>query len=1073
MKPPAKALHTAKEPITKANKIAVIVSSCIIIFCALIVLVFWTVERDFLVDENEVLQLAAINPFTSFCILLVAILLLLFLFKPSLPWVRTSSSVIAIVLIIEGLARLLVAFGGYDLKLDMLFFRQKFVITDDGLIAGRTTYMTALVLVLLGISLLYKLRKKNSPYVYQFLLISIAVICLFNIISVIYGVDNSYFGPLAVYRMKVGGGICGALIVFSLLIMDRERGMMAIITNSGPGGRIATTFLPVVVIFPLLLGVIDRFAEMSGMFQDAFGLALFSIIVMIIFLVIIIRTARSNNNIYNQLVNEIKEREKAEEEVRRSARFAETIFENMPYMAFVKGGDDLHFLSMNKAGEVLTGLSRHMLIGKNDNDFFPKEQADFFRATDKKVFSSLVPVITEEPISTSNGERWLRTKKIAVRDEEGNPLYLVGISEDITELKEKQELLSRHYNDLERMVEERTKELRKSASILNAIIESAPDALVITDEEGRIKTVNTRAEKMFDYSKQELIGRQVEILFPERYEKFHQENRENYKRKKVTGITGTGKELVCRTKGGKEISVEISLSPIETEDQLMIAAAIRDISERKLAEEKLRESQQQFQAFMGTLPALAWMVDEAGIFHYCNPLYIRIFNQANLIGKSLYDIFPKDFADEYQRNNEIVFKSNIVLETIESTIKPDGSHATLKIFKFPLGSKGDKKLLGGIAVDITQLVETESALKRVNEQINLFVKHAPAAVAMFDDQMHYIMASDRWYQDYGLEGQEIIGKSHYEIFPEIAHSQGWKEIHRRCLNGAVEVREKDPFIRADGSLEWLRWEIHPWKTEANKINGIIMFTEVITERIRAEEAMTKLNEQLTTSNRELEQFAYVASHDLQEPLRMVSSFLQLLEKKYKDKIDSTASQYIHFAVDGSERMKILINDLLKFSRLGNNTEGQVMVDCNEVSKNVLNVYQQTIKNSNAVVRFSNMPVVRGQKTQIEQLFQNLIGNALKYRGSDPPVIDVGCREYANHYEFFVKDNGIGIDKKYFNKIFIIFQRLHGKNEFGGTGIGLAICKKIAELHGGKIWVESEPGKGSTFYFTLLKTNKIS
>ena len=156
------------------------------------------------------------------------------------------------------------------------------------------------------------------------------------------------------------------------------------------------------------------------------------------------------------------------------------------------------------------------------------------------------------------------------------------------------------------------------------------------------------------------------------------------------------------------------MSPIETEDQLMIAAAIRDISERKLAEEKLQESQQQFQAFMGTLPALAWMVDEEGVFHYCNPLYMRMFDQSGLIGKSFYDIFPEGMADEYQRNNEIVFKSNIVLETIEPTIKPDGSHATLKIFKFPLCSKGDKKLLGGIAVDITQLIETESALKRVN-----------------------------------------------------------------------------------------------------------------------------------------------------------------------------------------------------------------------------------------------------------------------------------------------------------------------------------------------------------------------
>jgi light-regulated signal transduction histidine kinase (bacteriophytochrome) len=252
-----------------------------------------------------------------------------------------------------------------------------------------------------------------------------------------------------------------------------------------------------------------------------------------------------------------------------------------------------------------------------------------------------------------------------------------------------------------------------------------------------------------------------------------------------------------------------------------------------------------------------------------------------------------------------------------------------------------------------------------------------------------------------------------------------------------------------------------------------MFTEVITDRILAEEAKAKLNEQLITSNMELEQFAYVASHDLQEPLRMVSSFLQLLEKKYKDKIDDIATQYIHFAVDGSERMKVLINDLLKFSRVGNNPETVASVDCNEIIQNVLNVYRQTISETAAMIKVSDMPVVEGQKTQIEQLFQNLIGNALKYHGEEPLVIEVGCKENDDQYEFFIRDNGIGINKKYFEKIFVIFQRLHGKKEFGGTGIGLAICKKIVERHGGTIWVESESGSGSTFYFTLPKTSKIS
>lgn len=227
------------------------------------------------------------------------------------------------------------------------------------------------------------------------------------------------------------------------------------------------------------------------------------------------------------------------------------------------------------------------------------------------------------------------------------------------------------------------------------------------------------------------------------------------------------------------------------------------------------------------------------------------------------------------------------------------------------------------------------------------------------------------------------------------------------------------------------------------------------------------------SNRELEQFAYVASHDLQEPLRMVSSFLQLLEKKYKVQLDDTAKQYIHFAVDGSERMKVLINDLLKFSRVGTAADEHVKVDCNEVVANLIKVYEQKISETETEINVSSLPVITANKTQVEQLFQNLIGNALKYQGKQKPKITIDCVEEDTKWKFCVRDNGIGIEPKFFEKVFVIFQRLHGKNEYGGTGIGLAICKKIVERHGGKIWIESQPGNGACFYFTFPQSEDSS
>ena len=232
--------------------------------------------------------------------------------------------------------------------------------------------------------------------------------------------------------------------------------------------------------------------------------------------------------------------------------------------------------------------------------------------------------------------------------------------------------------------------------------------------------------------------------------------------------------------------------------------------------------------------------------------------------------------------------------------------------------------------------------------------------------------------------------------------------------------------------------------------------------------LEKFTNELQVSNSELERFAYVASHDLQEPLRMVSSFLHLLERKLGDNLDETNKQYIHYAVDGAERMKLLIQDLLQFSRVGTSTEGIRDLDCNEIMTTVHSVLSLSIKESGATIEVKELPVIRGVQAQILQVFQNLVSNAIKYKSDRPLHIEIGCLSKGSHWEFYIADNGIGIDPKFFGKIFIIFQRLHNKAEYSGTGIGLSICKKIVEKHGGTIRVESIPGEGSTFYFTIPK-----
>jgi signal transduction histidine kinase len=261
------------------------------------------------------------------------------------------------------------------------------------------------------------------------------------------------------------------------------------------------------------------------------------------------------------------------------------------------------------------------------------------------------------------------------------------------------------------------------------------------------------------------------------------------------------------------------------------------------------------------------------------------------------------------------------------------------------------------------------------------------------------------------------------------------------------------------------------------------------QRSRAEEAVRKLNDELeqrvadrtaelaerakdlARSNSELQQFAYVASHDLQEPLRMVASFTQLLAKRYAEQLDNDARDFINYAVDGATRMQTLISDLLNYSRVGTQGKPLIPTDSEEVLKNVLESIKYAIEESGAVISHDPLPRVLADPLQLGQLFQNLLTNAIKFRGESPPHIRISTERKGDDWKISVRDNGIGIAQEHADRIFVIFQRLHTKTEYPGTGIGLAICKKIVERHGGRIWIEPSPGGGTTFCFTIRGPQK--
>jgi light-regulated signal transduction histidine kinase (bacteriophytochrome) len=364
-------------------------------------------------------------------------------------------------------------------------------------------------------------------------------------------------------------------------------------------------------------------------------------------------------------------------------------------------------------------------------------------------------------------------------------------------------------------------------------------------------------------------------------------------------------------------------------------------------------------------------------------------------------------------------------------------------------------------------------MKTEDLDFKIIFECVPGSFLVLDPAFTILAASNDWLSLSGTIREEITGKNIREIFADhpadtdatgMALLSSFETVLRKKIPDSMPG-QKYNILRPGGNCEERNWKFFnsPVLNEAGEVRFIIH---------RVEEELNGLLEkrvkELQQSNLELEQFAYIASHDLREPLRMVTSFLELLKKKYQGQLDATADQYIHFAVNGAERMKTLILNLLEYSRIGSAKNGIETVDLTQLLNYVALVFEPELLLPAAELKIGKLPDVTGQKEQLTQLFQNVIGNAIKYKSEAPLKIEVGCIEKADEWEFFVADNGIGIDEQFNEKIFVIFQRLHSRTEYGGTGIGLSICRKIVECHGGKMWVESSPGNGSTFRFTISK-----
>jgi PAS domain S-box-containing protein len=613
---------------------------------------------------------------------------------------------------------------------------------------------------------------------------------------------------------------------------------------------------------------------------------------------------------------------------------------------------------------------------------------------------------------------------------------------------------------LRRTLGEQLLDSREAAA---ALLDLTHDAIFVRNLKNEIIFWHKSAERLYGWTKEEASGRitheLLHTIFPipladieaEVLRKGYWEGELIHQKRDGTLLTVSSRWAVQMDGSGKPVGT------LESN---------RDISQRQREDKR-------FRGLMEAAPDAMVVVNQTGEIVLLNVRAEEQFGyrRDELLGKPIEILIPPRFRGHHpgQRNSFIAHPQVRAMgQGLELFgLRKDGSEFPAEIMLSPL-ENAEGTLVTAAIRDISIRKAAEENLRQSEERLSLVVTNVTDyAILMLDLDGRVVTWNDGAERIKGYRAEEILGRDFacFYTAEDIANGVPARELAEVTENGRSE--QEGWRVRKDGSQFYANVVITALRDKSGKLRGFGKIARDITERIRTEEHQAKIAGELKRSNDQLEQFAYVASHDLQEPLRMVASYTQLLAKRYKGRLDSDADEFIDYAVDGCNRMQSLIRDLLAYSRSGADRKVLHKVSAESALKEALTNVRGAMEDSGASVTHDLLPDLMTDETQLVQVFQNLIGNAIKYHREAAPLIHVSAMKNRDkEWIFSVRDNGLGIAPQYFERIFIIFQRLHGKQEFGGTGIGLAICKKNLEQLGGRIWLESQLDKGSTFYFAL-------
>jgi len=632
-----------------------------------------------------------------------------------------------------------------------------------------------------------------------------------------------------------------------------------------------------------------------------------------------------------------------------------------------------------------------------------------------------------------------------LRNDDTEPWGAVAVFQDITGRKRAEEVLQES--------EERFRLLFENMSEGFALHE------IITDVDGkpcdyRFLEINPAFERLTGLSREATVGKTVREIMP--------------------GIEAYWIQIYGRVAlEGNPFHIENFSSPLNRWYEVFayrtaprqFAAVFTDITDRKQTEEALRANVQRLRWVLRGSGGGAWDWDlAAGEIWW---------------SQEMYDLWGVDPGTQMGMDNLLTLvheqDRERMRKSVEASIANDSDfqcefrirHAVkgerwMASYGRPVhDGPGDAPRLLGITLDITGRKLAQQALQQSEERLKRSQEIAHLGSWELDLENNELTWSDEVYRIFGLQPRQFGAT--YEGFLGAVHPDDRQKVDAAYSGSLRDGRQtyevEHRVVRPDGEVRYVHEKCEHHRDGSGRIIRSAGMVHDITEQKLAQQALER-------SNRELEQFAYVASHDLQEPLRAVVGFLQLLQSQYAENIDEKGRHYIERSVKAGHRMQTLIRELLTLSRV--HTRGAMFApaNLNGIVKYVLDNLQQIIREKNADITCARLPNLAVDEAQIESLFQNLIINALRYNESSKVIIEIGCRKQDNCYHFFVKDNGIGISDRFYERIFMVFQRLHTDAEYPGTGLGLALCKKIVERHGGAIWVESRREKGSTFHFTL-------